>query len=83
MRLSYVLVPIHAVDRVEFRGMLGLPEGDLRRAVDERFGEIPRAAQAESVAALLRSCIASTAILTATVSGDASRATTPTARRWC
>ncbi len=70
VRLTYRLVPIHAVDRVEFRGMLGLPEGDLRRAVDDRFGEIPRAAQAESVAALLRTLYREHGYPTATVSGD-------------
>jgi len=70
VRLTYRLVPIHAVDRVEFRGMLGLPEGDLRRAVDDRFGEIPRAAQAESVAALLRNLYREHGYPTATVSGD-------------
>jgi len=70
VRLIYRLVPIHAVDRVEFRGMLGLPEGDLRRAVDAGFGEIPRAAQAESVAALLRTLYREHGYPMATVSGE-------------
>src|SRR6185436_8639925 len=54
VRLLYRLVPAHAVDRIEFRGQLGLEEGDLRRAVSDRFGDIPRAAQVESVAGVLR-----------------------------
>jgi outer membrane protein assembly complex protein YaeT len=54
LRLIYRLVPAHPVTRMEFRGMLGLSEGDLRRAVSERFGDVPRAAQASAVATALR-----------------------------
>jgi len=46
VRLRYVLFPIHAVDRLEFRGTLGLPEADLRHAVTDRFGPAPPAARA-------------------------------------
>ena len=80
VRLIYRLVPMHPVDRVEFRGMLGLPEGDLRRAVDDRFGEIPRAAQAESVAALLRTLYRERGYPTATVSGEVVREPRPRPR---
>lgn len=54
VRLRYVLFPTHAVDRVEFRGALGLGEGDLRRAVVERFTATPSAARAPELAAALR-----------------------------
>ena len=54
VRLRYVLFPIHAVDRIEFRGMLGLPEGDLRRAIAERFGAAPPASRAEDVVRALQ-----------------------------
>jgi outer membrane protein insertion porin family len=54
VRLTYRLVPAHPIDRIEFRGMLGLSEGDLRREVEERFGAIPRAAQVGSLAEFLR-----------------------------
>ena len=54
VRLRYVLFPIHAVDRVEFRGMIGLPEGDLRRAVIERFGAAPIASRAPDVVRALQ-----------------------------
>jgi hypothetical protein len=37
------------VDRLEFRGTLGLPEGELRRAVTERFGTAPLASRATDV----------------------------------
>ena len=54
VRLRYVLVPIHAVDRVEFRGSPGLAEGDLRRVLTERYGAVPSAARAEEAAQALR-----------------------------
>ena len=49
IRARYVLVPLHQVDRVEFRGALGLSEGDLRRTVTERFGNAPSAGRAGDV----------------------------------
>jgi outer membrane protein insertion porin family len=70
VRLTYRLMPAHPVDRVEFRGMLGLSEGELRRAVEDRFGEIPRAAQVENVAALLRTLYRDRGYPTATVTGE-------------
>ena len=54
VRLRYVLVPVHAVDRIEFRGMLGVSEDDLRRAVVERFGAAPVASRADDVARALQ-----------------------------
>jgi outer membrane protein insertion porin family len=39
--LRYVLFPTHAIQRVEFRGPLGIPESDLRQAMTERFGPLP------------------------------------------
>ncbi|MBI2829102.1 MAG: BamA/TamA family outer membrane protein [Acidobacteria bacterium] len=53
VRLRYVLFPLHPVDRMEFRGMLGLPEGDIRRIVTERFGVAPSAGRAAEVAAVI------------------------------
>ena len=50
VRLRYVLLPLHPVDRIEFRGVLGLPEGEIRRVVTERFGTAPPARRAEGVA---------------------------------
>jgi outer membrane protein insertion porin family len=54
VRLRYVLVPLHAVDRIEFRGMLGLPEDNLRRVVSDRFTGAPPASRAAEVAQALR-----------------------------
>jgi outer membrane protein insertion porin family len=54
VRLRYVLMPVHDVDRIEFRGMLGISEDVLRRAVVERFGVAPPASRADEVALLLQ-----------------------------
>jgi outer membrane protein insertion porin family len=70
IRLTYRMVPAHPVDRVEFRGMLGLSEGELRKAVEDRFGEIPRAAQVENVAGLLRALYRDRGYPTAMVTGE-------------
>ncbi|MBI4887984.1 MAG: BamA/TamA family outer membrane protein [Acidobacteria bacterium] len=53
IRLRYVLVPLHPVDRLELRGMLGLPDAEVRRVVTERFGAAPPAGRAGEVAEAL------------------------------
>jgi outer membrane protein assembly complex protein YaeT len=55
VRLRYVLFPVHEVDRLEFRGMIGVSEDVLRRAVVERFGPAPAASRADEVARWLQS----------------------------
>jgi outer membrane protein assembly complex protein YaeT len=55
VRVRYVLFPVHEVDRLEFRGMIGVPEDVLRRAVVERFGPAPPASRAGEVARSLQS----------------------------
>ena len=54
VRLRYLLVPVHEVDRIEFRGMLGVSEDVLRRAVVSRFGNAPVASRADEVARSLQ-----------------------------
>ena len=54
IRLRYVLFPLHPVDRMEFRGALGLAEGDVRRLMTDRFGAAPSAGRAGEVAEALR-----------------------------
>ena len=54
VRLRYVLLPVHLVDRLEFRGTLGIPEDTLRRVVVQRFGNAPVASRAEEVARALQ-----------------------------
>jgi outer membrane protein assembly factor BamA len=46
IRLRYVLVPAHPIDRIAFEGSLGASESDLRRVVVDQFGVAPRATQA-------------------------------------
>jgi outer membrane protein insertion porin family len=51
--LRFLLIPARTITAMTFRGRLGLSEGDLRRAVTERFGPIPQAARLdEAVRAL-------------------------------
>lgn len=54
VRLRYLLAPVHEVDRIEFRGMLGIQENVLRRAIVERFGAAPVASRADEVARSLQ-----------------------------
>jgi hypothetical protein len=75
-------MPAHPVDRVEFRGMLGTDENDLRRAVEDRFGEIPRAAQVDNVVTLLRTLYRDRGIPRPRSPARSCRATSPIARRW-
>jgi outer membrane protein insertion porin family len=68
VRLLYRLVPAHPVDRIEFSGLLGLPEGVLRRAVTDQFGDSPRAAQTANVATAIRTLYRDRGYPAATVS---------------
>ena len=54
VRVRYVLLPSHPIDRIEFRGNVALSEGDLRRRVTDRFGRSPSAARAADAAVMLQ-----------------------------
>jgi outer membrane protein insertion porin family len=54
IRVRYVLMPLHPVDRLEFEGMLGLSEDALLRVIVDRFGTSPRAARAPEITDALR-----------------------------
>jgi outer membrane protein insertion porin family len=54
VRLRYVVVPLHPVDRVLFRGSLGLSRDDLREAIVERFGAAPSGGRLAEVQEALR-----------------------------
>lgn len=54
VRLTYQLVPVHSVQRIEFSGNLGLRTSALRRAVTDRFSATPTAARAANVAEMLQ-----------------------------
>ena len=53
VRLRYILLPLHPVDRIEFRGVLGLSESEIRQVVTDQFGTSPPADRAEGVAAVI------------------------------
>jgi outer membrane protein assembly complex protein YaeT len=54
VRVKYVLVPQHPIDRVQFTGTPGLSEDDLRRVIMERFGNAPSATRKDDVAETVR-----------------------------
>ena len=54
VRVKYVLVPQHPIDRVQFTGAVQLSENDLRRLVSERFGSSPNATRKDDVAEAVR-----------------------------
>lgn len=41
LRLTWILSPLHPVDRIEFTGMTGLSTGELRQMVTQRYGGFP------------------------------------------
>jgi len=67
VRLRYVLVPVHTVDRLELRGTLGIPEDTLRRIVVQRFGNAPVASRAEEVARALQTVFRERGFVQATI----------------
>jgi outer membrane protein insertion porin family len=54
IRLRYVLLPSHPIDRVEFRGNVALSQGDLQRRVTDRFGRSPNPSRASDAAVMLQ-----------------------------
>jgi outer membrane protein insertion porin family len=54
IRLRYVLMPLHPIDRLAFRGTTGIDADELRRIVTQRFGVAPAASRADAVIELLQ-----------------------------
>jgi outer membrane protein assembly factor BamA len=54
VRVRYVLLPLHPIDRVAFRGMTGMDPDELRRLVTQRYGIAPAASRAPVVADFLK-----------------------------
>jgi outer membrane protein insertion porin family len=54
VRVRFLLLPLHPVDRVEFRGPLGVAESELRELVRDRFGRAPAAARQAEIADVIK-----------------------------
>jgi len=67
--LTFTLVPTHTIDRIAFRGTLGLSQGLLRSAVVERFGPSPSIGRIDAAARLLQQVYADHGYLRAKVAG--------------
>src|SRR4030095_7607017 len=67
VRLRYLLFPVHMVDRLEFRGTLGIPKDTLVRVVVQRFGNAPVASRAGEVARALQAAYRERGYLQATI----------------
>jgi outer membrane protein insertion porin family len=54
VRVKYVLLPRHPIDRIEFVGRVELSTDDLRRLITDRFGNSPSTARLNEVTEMLR-----------------------------
>lgn len=54
VRIRYVLVPRHMIDRLEFRGHAGIPEDRLRQTIEGRYGAVPPESRMADVVDMLR-----------------------------
>src|SRR5688572_12554824 len=54
VRVKYVLLPRHPIDRIEFAGSVELSEDDLRRLITDRFGSSPSTNRLNEVTETLR-----------------------------
>jgi len=54
VRVRFLLLPLHPVDRVEFRGPLGVAENELRDLVRDRFGRVPSAGRLAEIAEVIK-----------------------------
>ncbi len=54
VRVKYVLLPRHPIDRIEFTGRAELSEDDLRRLITDRFGNSPSTSRLNEVTEALR-----------------------------
>ena len=53
VRLRYVLLPSHPIDRIDFRGNVAVSRAELGRVVTDRYGRSPNSARAADAAATL------------------------------
>jgi outer membrane protein assembly factor BamA len=81
VRVRYMLVPLHPIDQVAFRGDLGLSAGELQRVVQDRFGRTPLASRAGEIVDTLRAAYRRRGYPLATVATRVEETQTPTAPR--
>ncbi|MGE5814272.1 MAG: POTRA domain-containing protein, partial [Acidobacteriota bacterium] len=65
--LTYDLRPLHAVTDLDFSGDLGLPAGELRQVVVDRYTKSPPAGRADAASRTLEQYLSRRGFLTATV----------------
>ena len=54
VRLTFNLIPLHNIERIEFEGLLGLSERQLRNVVVERYGASPSIGRVDAAARTLQ-----------------------------
>jgi outer membrane protein insertion porin family len=69
--LTFTLIPTHTIERIAFRGTLGLSQSLLRDTVVERFGPSPSIGRIDAAARLLEQVYADQGYLRAKVAGNA------------
>jgi outer membrane protein assembly complex protein YaeT len=67
VRLTFNLIPLHDIQRIEFHGTLGLSEGQLRSVVVERYGDSPSIGRVDAAARTLQQFYADEGYLRARV----------------
>lgn len=65
--LAFNLIPLHTIERIAFRGSLGLSEGALRSAVVERYGPSPSLGRIDAAVRTLQQLYADEGYLRARV----------------
>ncbi|HET7219490.1 MAG TPA: POTRA domain-containing protein [Vicinamibacterales bacterium] len=65
--VTFNLIPLHSIERIQFRGTLGLSEGTLRSAVVERYGASPSIGRIDAAARTLQQLYADEGYLRARV----------------
>ncbi len=71
VHIRFDLVPIHVVEDIDFVGTLALSRGQLRDAINDRFGRTPPIGRAEEVARTLRRLYQDEGYLSASVRTEA------------
>ena len=73
--LHYDLIPLQVVERLEFRGLLGLTRNQLREAIAERYGQNPRVDLADEAVRALTNLYRDHGYLNARVATEVERDT--------